>query len=162
MKMNKPDFEQFLTQSLNEKEHELEPEKNLWPGIERAITNKPEVSVEPEKNTWSKLAAIAACTVAALLTVQLVMQTSQTNSAMAMSDFFTKQKQSLLVQYQDSPAVTDNWQQQLDELEEAESAIKQALENEPNNSALLSMLAQVYQQQLDLINKVHAPKWQTI
>lgn len=159
--MNKPDFEQFLTQSLNEKKHELAPEKDLWPGIERAIA-KPKSEIKTKNSGWNKLAAIAACTVAAVLTVQLLIKTPQTNGVVAMSDFFTKQKQSLLVQYQGRPAVTDNWQQQLAELEEAESAIKQALENEPNNSALLSMLAQVYQQQLDLINKVHAPKWQTI
>lgn len=76
--------------------------------------------------------------------------------------FFTKQKQSLLVQYQSQVALTDNWQVQLQELENAEQAIKQTLENEPKNKALLSMLAQVYQQQLDLINKVHAPRWQHI
>lgn len=76
--------------------------------------------------------------------------------------FFTKQKQSLLVQYQSQAALTDNWQVQLKELEDAEQAIKQTLENEPQNKALLSMLAQVYQQQLDLINKVHAPRWQQI
>jgi len=58
--------------------------------------------------------------------------------------------------------LTDNWQVQLQELEDAEQAIKQTLENEPKNKALLSMLAQVYQQQLDLINKVHAPRWQHI
>ncbi len=160
MKMNKSDFEQFLTQSLNDTKHELTPEKDLWPGVERALAKSE--AAKPVKNGWNKLAAIAACTVAALLTAQLFIKTPQTNSVVAMSDFFAKQKQSLLVQYEGSPAVTDNWQQQLSELEEAESAIKQALENEPNNSALLSMLAQVYQQQLDLINKVHAPKWQTI
>ena len=66
------------------------------------------------------------------------------------------------MQYQNQPALTDNWQQQLTELEDAERAIKQALDNEPENPALLKMLAQVYQQQLDLINKVHAPKWQQI
>ncbi len=159
--MSKQNFEQFLTQSLNETESELTPEKDLWPGIERAIA-KPKNEIKAKNSGWNKLAAIAACTVAALLTVQLLVKTPQNNSVVAMSDFFTKQKQSLLVQYQDSPAVTDNWQQQLRELEQAESAIKQALENEPNNSALLSMLAQVYQQQLDLINKVHAPKWQSI
>ena len=86
----------------------------------------------------------------------------ETNTAVAMSDFFTKQKQSLLVQYQSQAALTDNWQVQLQELEDAEQAIKQTLENEPQNKALLSMLAQVYQQQLDLINKVHAPRWQQI
>lgn len=66
------------------------------------------------------------------------------------------------MQYQSQAALTDNWQVQLQELEDAEQAIKQTLENEPKNKALLSMLAQVYQQQLDLINKVHAPRWQHI
>lgn len=161
MKMSKQDFEQFLTQSLNDSNADIAPDKDLWPGVERAIAKS---GSEPKNtaNGWNKLAAIAACTIAAVLTAQLFMPAPQSNGVMAMSDFFAKQKQSLLVQYENKPALTDNWQQQLNELEEAESAIKQALENEPNNPALLNMLAQVYQQQLDLINKVHAPKWQTI
>ena len=68
----------------------------------------------------------------------------------------------MLVAYKNQDALTSNWQVQLQELEEAELAIKQVLENEPQNQALLTMLAQIYQQQLDLINKVHAPRWQHI
>lgn len=68
----------------------------------------------------------------------------------------------MLVEYENKEALTTNWHTQLQELEEAEQAIKQALENEPQNQALLTMLAQIYQQQLDLINKVHAPRWQHI
>tara|TARA_Y100000034_G_C6891561_1_gene410258 strand:+ start:1682 stop:2167 length:486 start_codon:yes stop_codon:yes gene_type:complete len=161
MKMSKPEFEQFLNDSLNHKQ-DISPDKDLWPGVERAIaTGQPEQAEKPTQG-WNKLAAIAACCIAALLTVQLFVGQGEPNSMMTMSDYFTKQKQGLLVQYQNQPALTDNWQQQLKELEEAESAIKQALENEPENPALLQMLSQVYQQQLDLINKVHAPKWQTI
>ena len=48
------------------------------------------------------------------------------------------------------------------ELEEAEYASKEALKNEPQNQALLTMLAQIYQQQLGLIKKGHAPRWQSI
>ena len=44
----------------------------------------------------------------------------------------------------------------------AADAIKAALENDPNNMALLRMLQSVYQQQIDLIERVHAPKWQQI
>ena len=68
----------------------------------------------------------------------------------------------MLVEYENKEALTTNWQTQLQELEDAEQAIKQVLENEPQNQALLTMLAQIYQQQLDLINKVHAPRWQHI
>ncbi|HCV03356.1 MULTISPECIES: hypothetical protein [Pseudoalteromonas] len=161
MKMSKQEFEQFLNDSLNQKQ-DISPDKDLWPGIERAIAEPQTQQIEKPTHGWNKLAAVAACCIAALLTVQLFVGQGESNSMMAMSDYFTKQKQGLLVQYQNQPALTDNWQQQLKELEEAESAIKQALENEPENPALLQMLSQVYQQQLDLINKVHAPKWQTI
>ncbi|MCQ8882932.1 hypothetical protein NQS96_14230 [Pseudoalteromonas shioyasakiensis] len=161
MKMSKPEFEQFLNDSLNQQQ-DISPDKDLWPGIERAIATGQTQQADKPTHGWNKLAAVAACCIAALLTVQLFVGQGESNSMMAMSDYFTKQKQGLLVQYQNQPALTDNWQQQLKELEEAESAIKQALENEPENPALLQMLSQVYQQQLDLINKVHAPKWQTI
>ncbi len=159
--MSKPEFEQFLNDSLNQQQ-DISPDKDLWPGIERAIATGQSEQAEKPTHGWNKLAAVAACCIAALLTVQLFVGQGESNSMMAMSDYFTKQKQGLLVQYQNQPALTDNWQQQLKELEEAESAIKQALENEPENPALLQMLSQIYQQQLDLINKVHAPKWQTI
>jgi hypothetical protein len=160
MKMSKPDFETFLAESLNSSEANIAPEKELWQGIEKAISNP--IVEQRQSSIWPKLAGIAACSVAALLSVQLVLTRPDQDTSVAMSDFFAEQKQTLLVQYQNQPALTDNWQQQLTELEDAERAIKQALENEPENPALLKMLAQVYQQQLDLINKVHAPKWQTI
>ena len=79
-----------------------------------------------------------------------------------MSKQFETQKASLLVAYQDQNAVADNWQGQLAELESAADAIKAALQNDPNNMALLRMLQSVYQQQIDLIERVHAPKWQQI
>ncbi|MEM5552483.1 hypothetical protein WNY63_17290 [Pseudoalteromonas neustonica] len=160
MKMSKLDFEEFLVESLNRSQTELPPQKDLWPGIEKALSHR--LPQQTKVAVWPKLAGVAACTVGALLTAQLLFNTPQQKTGVAMSDYFTEQKQSLLVQYQNQPALTNNWQQQLNELEEAESAIKQALENEPENPALLKMLAQIYQQQLDLINKVHAPKWQQI
>ncbi|CAM4181446.1 hypothetical protein PSOS111911_06315 [Pseudoalteromonas ostreae] len=158
--MSKPNFETFLTESINNTESEISPQKDLWPGIEKALTHAPLAQVKAA--LWPKLAGVAACSVAALLTVQLLFSGSEPGTSVVMSDYFTQQKQTLLVQYQNQPALTDNWQQQLTELEDAERAIKQALKNEPENPALLKMLAQVYQQQLDLINKVHAPKWQQI
>ncbi|MGP5157834.1 hypothetical protein [Pseudoalteromonas prydzensis] len=160
MKMNKPDFDTFLAESINNSDSDITPQKDLWPGIEKALAHAPQPQVKA--SLWPKITGVAACSVAALLAVQLLFSGAEPATSVAMSEYFTQQKQTLLVQYQNQPALTDNWQQQLAELEDAERAIKQALENEPQSPALLKMLAQVYQQQLDLINKVHAPKWQQI
>lgn len=161
MKMSKTNFDDYLNESLTQLDKNIPPKKELWDGIERAIiaNNQPAIN---NNQYWPKLTAIAACFTAALVSTVLLFKVPEANTAVAMSEFFTKQKQSLLVQYQSQAALTDNWQVQLQELEDAEQAIKQTLENEPKNKALLSMLAQVYQQQLDLINKVHAPRWQHI
>jgi hypothetical protein len=155
--MSKQKFDDYLNESLTNLNKELAPNKPLWDGIERAI-----VTSAPKVTLWPKLTAIAACSIATLLAVNMFIHNSEPSQVMAMSSYFNKQKQSLLVQYKNQDALTNNWQAQLQELEEAEQAIKQALENEPQNQALLTMLAQVYQQQLDLINKVHAPRWQQI
>lgn len=158
--MSKQNFDDYLNESLNNLNKDIAPNKPLWAGVEHAIvTAKPSAN---NKSLWPKLTAIAACSVAALLAVNMFINNNEPSQVMVMSDYFKAQKQSLLVQYKNQDALTNNWQAQLQELEEAEQAIKQALENEPQNQALLTMLAQVYQQQLDLINKVHAPRWQQI
>ncbi|KAA1151964.1 hypothetical protein EU510_14045 [Pseudoalteromonas sp. FUC4] len=160
MKMNKPNFDDYLNESLNTLDKEITPQKDLWAGIERAmVSNKQDL-----KGTviWPKLTAIAACTLATLIAINTFIITLEPQPAVAISDYFSAQKNSLLVEYKNEEALTTNWQTQLQELEEAEQAIKQVLEKEPQNQALLTMLAQIYQQQLDLINKVHAPRWQHI
>ena len=58
--------------------------------------------------------------------------------------------------------MTDNWQKQIDELDEAAIAIKKALAEEPNNPALLKMLKNVYQQQMMIIERVHEPRWKRV
>ncbi|MBH0028405.1 hypothetical protein I6F53_15630 [Pseudoalteromonas sp. SWN29] len=160
MKMSKPNFDDYLNESLNTLNKEIPPKKGLWTGVERAITNNKPAS----KNAviWPKLTAIAACTVAGLIAINTFVITPEPQPVVAISDYFSAKKNSLLVEYKNEEALTTNWQMQLQELEEAEQAIKQVLENEPQNQALLTMLAQIYQQQLDLINKVHAPRWQHI
>ncbi|MFY8273650.1 hypothetical protein AAEU32_05945 [Pseudoalteromonas sp. SSDWG2] len=165
MKMSKPDFDQFLDEQLHTQQKELSPSRDLWPGIEHAINLQSNAQQHKAKRNWVMPAfgTAAAAVLVALVGLNMPMQGAQENSQFALiSDVYEQQKQSLLVQYQSQPALTDNWQAQLSELEQAEKAIKDALEDDPNNRALLGMLAQVYQQQLDLINKVHSPKQSTV
>ena len=72
------------------------------------------------------------------------------------------QRDQLLVSLEGQPALTENWQEQLQELDDAAAAIKAALAQDPNNAALLKMLQNVYQQQISLIERVHSPKWRQI
>lgn len=157
--MNKPDFDTFVSQSIAEAS-EIAPDKDLWPGIERAIDG--EVTNAKNASYWPKVTGIAACFMAGLVAWQVVVKQPHHDTMASMSHFFEQQKHVLLVKYDAQPAIVNDWQVQLQELENAEQAVKLALKNDPENAALLKMLAQVYQQQLDLINKVHEPRWQQI
>lgn len=161
MKMNKTNFDDYLNESLNQLNKNISPENELWDVIEHKITAHSH-SNKNTKTYWPILTTIAASFTAVLVGILLFFKAPDTNTAFVMSEFFNKQKQSLLVQYQSQAALTDNWQVQLQELEDAELAIKKTLKNKPKNKVLLSMLAQVYKQQLDLINKVHTPYWRHI
>ncbi|WP_244951705.1 hypothetical protein [Pseudoalteromonas luteoviolacea] len=170
MKMTKSNFDEFLAKGLEQKnnpEQMPEPQKSLWPGVEKAINSAPHSSIDSESRVtrsgaWRNFSAIAASTLIGMCAVYFSMKPSEQNPVVQMSAYFEQQKQTLLVQYGSQPALTNDWQVQLQELEQAEQAIKTALENDPENAALLQMLAQVYQQQLDLINRVHQPRWQQI
>ncbi|ESP91906.1 MULTISPECIES: Anti-sigma-K factor rskA [Pseudoalteromonas] len=167
--MTKPNFDEFLSQQIantQEQVQQPEPQRALWQGIEKAINEQPKNDSEPQKyksaGVWRQVSAIAAATCIGMCVMYFTLSTPEQNNMMQMSQYFEQQKQILLVQYGNQPALTNDWQVQLQELEEAEQAIKLALQNDPQNAALLQMLAQVYQQQLDLIERVHQPRWQEI
>lgn len=117
----------------------------------------------------TSVAAFAAVAMfAVLLMVQLKPESSDSSPlsvpslAAQMNQDFATEKAKLLQYVSAQPAYTDNWQAQLDELERAAAVLSNALSNDPNNMALIRMLNNVQQQQIDLIEKVHAPKWQRI
>ncbi|MCU7554633.1 hypothetical protein OCL06_08475 [Alteromonas sp. ASW11-19] len=163
-------FEQQLNQQLHDLAKEKAPQRDLWRGIELGIEHQHDTGTVPQ-NRHRRLAAVAA-SVALVVSLSWygIQQTSvpatdhPTGQALvkALSNQHEQQKQALLVQYTDAPAMTENWEAQLAELDEAASAIKAALKEDPNNGALLRMLQQVHQQQITLIERVHAPQWQQI
>lgn len=151
---------------VNDMPKELAPERDLWPGIEKAIGHLPQQRVDNETNkwqTWSKVAASFA-PVALVLGLWLSPQfganqdtdMSQVFNPIAAS--FDIQKRQLLTQVSDQDSVVANWQESLKELEQAEQALIKALQSQPEDPALMKMLYQVYQQQLELIQKAHKPE----
>jgi len=155
--MSKANFDDFLKESLANPS-EMSPSRDLWPGIERAIASP----ATKNSQRWPKVTGTAACIAAGVFAWNISLEQYPQSTMLDLSTVFEQQKRALLIQYEAQPALTQDWQSQLEELEQAEQAIKLALDNDPENAALLKMLAQIYQQQLDLINRVHAPSWQQI
>ncbi|AWL12636.1 hypothetical protein HMF8227_02178 [Saliniradius amylolyticus] len=159
--MSNSDFEQKLQRQIDELPREKHPERDLWTGIERGIQHKAEQRIVSP--LWRNAAAVAFVGVLGFGAMEFSGLRVTTDSPMQqLTQQHQSQKRFLLASLDNQPALTDNWQQQLAELEAAAEAIKQALEEDPNNVALLKMLQQVYQQQIDLIEKVHAPKWRQV
>ena len=167
MKAN--NFDDELKKQLDALPQERQPERDLWRGIELGPESDTSHTPSAAPTKWYAVAASVA--LVACISWYSVNQTGTPDGSnvlegealvAALSNQHEQQKQALLVRYDGQNALTENWQQQLKELDDAAGAIKAALEEDPNNAALLRMLQNVYQQQIVLIERVHAPKWQQI
>ncbi|MEQ5806325.1 hypothetical protein J3369_02770 [Alteromonas sp. NFXS44] len=167
-----------LNKALERLPQEMKPERDLWTGIALSIEagemEKQESAGKKVPVTRLRYMAMAA---SLLLVTSLFIfikpseyfgNDSGAGDARGqalvnvLSRQHEQQKQQLLVRFKDQIAVTDDWQTQIQELEDAAAAVKLALKQDPDNTALLGMLQHIYQQQLLLIERVHAPKWQQI
>lgn len=168
--MNKTNFETDLREQLESLNKEKQPDRDLWAGIEIALANEDapnDIAPEVVNNKRPQFYAVAA----SILLVGVLSWNALKPAApgfngadliSALSSQHQQQKNALLVKFEGQPALTQNWETQLEELDEAANAIKAALKQEPNNMALLKMLQSVHQQQIDLIERVHAPKWRQL
>jgi hypothetical protein len=166
-------FEQKLEESIASLPSAKQPERDLWRGIELGIeaqhqdANKEVITPFVSHRQWLALAA-SVCVVTLLWFAipSVFTPVSNETANYAVIEKMSQQQQTqvnrLLTSFERTPALTEDWQAQLNELDEAASAVKLALKNDPNNKALIRMLHHVYQQQIALIERVHAPKWQQI
>ena len=159
--MSKTNFEYVLLSRLTDVNKSQQPDRDLWPGIELALScEASELSGVVGKKIYLIAATIAVFGLIGWLSFdQYPVSLTGDDLVASLSEQHLQQKNALLVRFQDQPALTKNWQDLLTELDAAAEAIKTALENEPNNMALLKMLQNVHQQQINLIERVHSPKW---
>jgi len=145
---------------VNELPKELAPQRDLWPGIEQAIAEKPQIKQASNDASWHNWARTAAAFVPAAFVLvfwlqQSPMETLPDGQFNSVAASFEVQKRQLLRQVKGEVELVDNWQLSLTDLEQAEQALIKALQSQPEDPALLKMLTQIYQQQLELIQKSH-------
>lgn len=159
--------EQRLKQAIDGLPRELQPERDLWPGIAYAIREKD----LPRPRPYLQQMALAASLLVVLATSlyfglrQPVLSPARAELAELIMDLQSQHqssKNALLVQYRDQPAAWSDWQGQMQELEDAETAIYRALRQDPNNLELLTILRQVQDKQIKLIDAVFAPRLNAI
>lgn len=182
--MNKQVSEQELNAQIDKLPKEMQPQRDLWSGIERAIQHKSQQTISDDKKNNVVPMAWAASLIAAVLVawvsfapapqlatplaVNNEISTEQVVSAMHTS--FQQQKQAMLVSF-GSPDMTllpIKMQTQLTELAQARKAIEKALAKDSNNVDLLNLLRFTQQQELNLLQKLYplmgdeSALWQTI
>lgn len=168
--MSKQDLDVSLNEQVAELSKEIEPSRDLWSGIEKAIVESKQVEAKVIRADKRATFAVAASICTAVFTgwMTLYPATSQNDNvvdfAAVMSKEFEQQKGLMLASAgkSDSSAFSDDIQTQLKELSDAQRAIVKALAQDPTNSDLIELLRWTQKQELDLLNQVISPQWQTI
>jgi len=146
------------------------PQRDLWIGIDKAISAENVTSTINDNKSHraanKPMLAVAASLVLISFVAWFSFESGKslrgTDLVASLSKQHQAQKQTLLIRFKDQAATTENWQQQLDDLDEAAEAIKKALRAQPDNRSLLMMLKHIYEQQMSLIERVHAPVWKRV
>ena len=161
--------EQDLQVKIDELPQEMSPERDLWTGIEKAIQHKTQESANRQgKNIIVPVAWAASVCLAVLMTWGSMTPTEdsmQTLSvASVLKEDFAQQRQTLLVSFgaPDISKLSPEMQAELNKLASARKSIEKALTDDPENADLLNLLRWTQQQELDFIEKLYSPQWQSI
>lgn len=154
--MNTSDLEKRLTQDISDLSPELSPNRDLWPGIEKAI-NKP-VQTERNRAPW----LVAASVIMAVTVGWFANQQTDIDSHSLVASVeanFAMQKQAVSLQYTNAQEISP---EAAAEFTKARETILEALAEDPNNPALLEILKYTQQRELELMHQINRPQWQQI
>lgn len=168
--------EKILAEQVLLLPNEMTPERDLWPGIERAINHQSQETVQSEKNNVFVPSAWAASVLVVMLaswftfspsnngfkSPEIVQNQQEENKAQDslvsfMQDNFQQQKQTLLVSYGQPTMdkLPPAMQQELKQLADARASIRKALLTDENNVDLLNLLDFTQQQELKLLQQLY-------
>jgi hypothetical protein len=154
-----------LRHTLDTLPRDIQPARDLWPGVAHAV--REDHRDKPRRHSVMQRLALAA-SLLLVLAASLYYGLRQPELSLdrleldamisALQSRHESSKEALLVQYRGQPAAYADWQTQMQELESAEDAIYRALRQDPDNLELLTILRQVQDKQLKLIDAVFSPR----
>jgi len=164
MTMNDKDFDDLLSEEINNLKRDIAPSRDLWPGIDHAINSNTIAVPKSLAIAASIMLVVSVAFSAGLYFNRPLPNDSQVLASMVsmLQNEHERNKQALLVEYQNQTALAPDWEGQMQQLEQAEQAIYEALREDPQNIELLKILRQVQTKQIELIESVYAPLFTTI
>ena len=149
--------ERRLQGALDALPREVLPQRDLWPGIEHAL-------LLPERRpvAWYRHGALASLYFGMQQSAQRLPNSVVEQFLATLQDEHDLNMQMLLIRYEDQQPYYEGWERQLQQLEQAEAAILEALRDDPQNLEMIEILRSVQQKQLNLIDKVFEPGAGTI
>jgi hypothetical protein len=152
-----------LQNLINTLPREVAPARDLWPGIDHAINISGRASYRPYALAASLFLVIG---------LSLYFGSRQPGATVvnpAIDEYIAslqtahqQSRDAMLIEYRDQQAWYPDWEAQLHELEQAENVIYDALRRDPENRELLSILRNVQDKQLKLIDAVFKPRLNAI
>jgi len=151
------EFDRLLQGKISKlkKDHLLQ--RDLWTGIEMALLNGNRRRVPWLAVAASLLVVVSAVGVWFRAHHVGTSAPSYANYAERLDEQHRNTIAALKAAYRNTPALTTDWNDQLNVMERAADSVRKALRDDPDNIALLRMLNEVYQQEIDLLRKVHQP-----
>lgn len=156
--------EQRLDKELKALAKEVTPDRDLWSGIELAIEHKAQ-----KKKTSTLPVAWAASIVAAVLLSWMAFDPVEQvedgySLAKQMDNRFQQDKQAMLISLgqPNMSELPEEMQLQFTQLSSARKSLEKALSDDPENNELINLLGWLHQQELQLLEQIYRPQWQTI
>jgi hypothetical protein len=160
-------FDLALARAVRDLEPELEPTRNLWPGIERNISDYPQRRQFLLRNPWLVMGMAASFVMAAsALTLALVNLNGSTTHSVAasntplemMSQDHNQVRSPMLVTFAETnkqldPETLNSLFLNLEILAQARRDIEVQLRINPQDGRLLEQLMQIHEQELDLLKQ---------
>lgn len=173
----KNSFDDELMAAAGKLAREVEPERDLWPGIEQAIAQPAAPGRKAWNGVWAQAAAVVLLVAASSgITWLVVSEDTETVSPVAegptlvfepvafgsmysLGPDFIDARRSLAAKIDDelgrlTPAQHEEVEKNLEVIRRAIDDINQALAAEPDNALLQGLLLNTYREELDLMKRV--------
>jgi hypothetical protein len=146
-----------LRWQLRQLPREIEPGRDLWPGIAAAIEHRPERRASRQAWTWMAMAASVVLAAGLFWKVQPEDSTQPGPSSSARivaseSHAITHEYQAALRQYKGAP-IPASLQPSLGELDKSVAQIQRAIAADPKSVFLLDQLRKTYSRRLELTQR---------